>query len=145
MRIRTRVEQSSSKIIIKNSMKKVTIYFDPDILDKTMLKYMGDYFQTKSTSNIVQGSFLFASGHLSQKNKILVDCLNYEKISKIVNLLDCGSNKKQENKIRVSIPYWQILLFSDYMSKVTSLNDIIDLCVKYSYVKLEELFDGKYI
>lgn len=141
---KTRVEQSSSRIVNKSSFNKIEISFDASRTPKGVWSFMKKILSTKSEANVVKQVLLLLSGNLVSSNKTYFDQLRFDHISKVI--ADNSSSKldrEKEGFISVKIPKWQVVLVASSLPQCQSSSEFIELCLEKSYKKLKGSFsDG---
>ncbi|HIF9293801.1 TPA: hypothetical protein ACX6Q7_001705 [Photobacterium damselae] len=141
---KTKIEQSSSKIVNKSSFQKIEISFDSTNTSKDIWSFMEGCFQTQSKANIVKQVITLLSGPLVSCEKSYFDQLKYDQLSKVVgNDLYNSINKEKSDLISIKAPMWQVSLVASSLPQCDSSNDFIELCLYKAYeTLLRSFFDG---
>lgn len=143
---KTKIEQSSSKIVNKSSFKKIEMSFDSTRISNNVWSFMRDCFQTKSEANIVKQVFVLLSGPLVVSEKSYFDQLKFDKISKLIeDNLSNSPNKEKDELFFIKAPLWQVSLVASSLPQCSSSDEFVELCLNKAYETLSSSFaDGGY-
>ncbi|WP_413164448.1 hypothetical protein [Aeromonas salmonicida] len=144
---KTKIEQSSSKVAVNSSFKKIEIICNPKKIPENIFKSMGRFFQTQSKRIIIKESITFLSGSLVTSEKQYFDQLKYDQLSLVINYFSSMSNMTDNSEhndfIKINVPMWQIALIASSLPKCTSPDEFIEFSLTCVYKNLSVSFNDE--
>jgi hypothetical protein len=122
-------------------LKNVSIKFDAELLDQSLLDKLGDYLSTKSSRKLIEFSFTIVSTKKLDIQHSIIEQIQYKPAKQLLETLSQKPKVDTEKKIqRVYVPRWMVLVVGKEVSSMNgrspvtvedAINTVFRLCLNF--------------
>ena len=92
-------------------LKNISIKFDAELLDKSLLEKLGTYLSTKSSRKLIELAFTIVSTKKLDAQHSILEQIQYKPAKQLLETLSQIPKSGTETKIqRASVPRWMVLV-----------------------------------
>ena len=105
---------------VSGHLRNVPIKFDPDLLDKTLLRDLGIYLSTKSPKKLTEVAFAIISTRGLNIQHSIIDQIQYKPAKQLLDIVSQKSQSETDKKLQQAyVPRWMVLILG---SEIHSMN-----------------------
>lgn len=122
-------------------LKNVSIKFDVELLDQSLIDKLGNYLSTKSPRKLIEFSFAIVSTKKLDIEHSIIEQIQYKPAKQLIDILSQKPKVDTEKKIqRVHVPRWMVLVVGKEVSSMNGkspvtvedvINTVFRLCLNF--------------
>jgi hypothetical protein len=122
-------------------LKNVSIKFDAELLDQSLVERLGGYLSTKSSRKLIELSFSIVSTKKLDIQHSIIEQIQYKPAKQLLETLSQKPEIYTEKKIqRAYVPRWMVLVVGKEVSSMNgkspvtvedAINTVFHLCLNF--------------